>query len=128
MYLLATRILVILTLALGAAGLRSMHVASAHVTVSTSSHGSHDCEHQHLDNSHHDHECEDADADCDGHACHDEQTCETCVTLLALAFQTLDIPALVPTERVAETLTIAPTVTPADIAIDANRARPPPNA
>jgi len=135
MLTLATRILVILTLAFGAAGLRVMHVAHDHEFAHESASAVHASNasneiHNHADDGdcHHDAEYADAEHDCDGNSSHDEHTCETCVTLLALAFQTLDIPALVLTERVTETLTIAPTATPANVAINANRARPPPIA
>jgi len=120
------RIAVILTLVLGTAGLRSIHIATAHchekqsISEVCDHHQGHDHEsghNQESSNKTHSH------TDTDGQ---DEQSCDTCATLLALACQTTDAPALVLKERICERVIVTTIVAPADCALGANRARPPP--
>ena len=123
-----TRIAVILTLVLGTAGLRSIHIATAHCHENQSisevcdHHQGHDHEsgdNQESSNTKHSHN------DTDGQ---DEQSCDTCATILALACQTTDAPALVLKERICDRVIVTTIVAPADCALSANRARPPPTS
>ncbi len=133
---IVTRIVVILTLLLGTAGLRSIHISTAHC------HENHaisaECDHDHSISAEcdHDHDlasCDhlepsnekDSHTDTNGQ---DEQSCETCVALLALAFETTDAPALFLTAQICETVSATSVVAPADCSLSANRARPPPIA
>ncbi len=134
------RIAVILTLVLGTAGLRVMHLTTTHTHADHSISGENLCEHdhgcaEHLDSSHdadHDenrHENAHNEVDKKTKSSHnDEQSCDTCVALLALAFQTTNTPLLVLTERICETVVVTTVVAPADCSLSANRARPPPIA
>ena len=121
-----TRIAVILTLVLGTVGLRSIHIATAHCHENQSisevcdHHQGHDhgsCDNHESSNTKHSH------TDTDGQG---EQNCDTCATLLALACQTTDAPALVLKERICDRVIATTIVAPADRALSSNRARPPP--
>ena len=121
-----TRIALILTLVLGTAGLRSIHIVTAHCHENHSI--SEVCDHHQG----HEHESGDNQESSDTRHSHtdtdgqDEQNCDTCATILALACQTTDAPALVLKERICDRVIATTIVAPADFALSSNRARPPP--